>query len=161
MAVGPGRPSPDGGIVYSTFGDGNLWRMGSDGSNPKQLTSNTGGTNLFPRVSSDGRYIVFRSDRTGSPQIWRMDIDGNNPKQLTESPLAEEFSDYSLDAKWVFYGKWGPERGVWKVPIEGGNSVRINNEEVQDPAVSPDGHDCLRLRGPLGKSQTRSSHHGA
>jgi hypothetical protein len=36
-----------------------------------------------------------------------MDIDGNNPKQLTDSPLAEEFSDYSLDAKWVFYGKWG------------------------------------------------------
>ena len=32
--------SPDGRIVYCGGVDGNIWVMGSDGSNPKQLTSN-------------------------------------------------------------------------------------------------------------------------
>jgi WD40-like Beta Propeller Repeat len=51
--------SPDGRIVYSSGVDGNIWVMGSDGSNPKQLTSNAEGDFLFlPRVSPDGHYIV-------------------------------------------------------------------------------------------------------
>jgi Tol biopolymer transport system component len=129
--------SPDGRIAYSNYADGNIWVMGSDASNRKQLTSNGG--NFFPRVSLDGRYIVFLSDRSGSPQIWRMDSDGNNAKQLTDSPLQELTSDYSLDDKWVVYSKLGPEKGVWKVPIEGGNPVRLNDADARNPAISPDG----------------------
>src|SRR5260370_30070374 len=34
--------SPDGRIVYSSGADGNIWLMGSYGSNPKQFTSNAG-----------------------------------------------------------------------------------------------------------------------
>jgi len=135
--------SPDGRIVYFSYSDGNIWLMGSDGSNPKQLTSNAGGGNFYPQVSPDGRYIVFDSDRTGTRQIWRMDSDGNNPKQLTDSPL-QGFgrTDCSPDDKWVVYGKWGAEKGVWKVPMEGGNPVRLNDAEVDpniSPTISPDG----------------------
>ena len=72
--------SPDGRIVYSSEADGNIWVVGSDGSNPKQLTSNAGG-NFFPRASPDGHYIVFPSLHAGLVQLWRMDSDGNNPKQ--------------------------------------------------------------------------------
>jgi Tol biopolymer transport system component len=131
--------SPDGRIVYFSIADGNIWLMESDGSNRKQLTSNTGGSNFEPRVSPDGHYIVFFSDRTGSHQIWRMDSDGNNPKQLTDSPFQEGSPDCSPDGKWVVYSKGGPEKGIWKVPMEGGNSVRLNDAEADDPAISPDG----------------------
>jgi Tol biopolymer transport system component len=135
--------SPDGRIVHFRQSDGNIWLMGSDGSNPKQLTSNAGGGNFNPQVSPDGRYIVFDSDRTGSLQIWRMDSDGNNPKQLTDSPF-QSFGrpDCSPDDKWVVYGKWGSEKGVWKVPMEGGNPVRLNDAEFDEnisPTISPDG----------------------
>jgi Tol biopolymer transport system component len=136
--------SPEGRIVYFNHPrgreDANIWLMGSDGSNPKQLTSNTGGGSFSPRVSQDGHYIVFVSDRTGSHQIWRMDSDGNNPKQLTDSPLQDYgVPDCSPDGKWVVYSKWGSEEGVWKVPMEGGNPVRLNNAEAHDPTISPDG----------------------
>jgi eukaryotic-like serine/threonine-protein kinase len=124
--------SPDGRIVYSSD-DGNIWLMGSDGSNPKQLTSNAGG-NLFARVSPDGHYIVFNSD-----QIWRMDSDGNNPKHLTDSPLVGFAPDCSPDGKWVVYSNVGPEKGVWKVPMEGGNPVRLSDAEAQYLTISPDG----------------------
>ena len=132
--------SPDGRIVYSSGVDGNIWVMGSDGSNPKQLTSNAEGDFLFlPRVSPDGHYIVFPSLHSGLVQLWRMDSDGNNPKQLTDS-FAGVRSDCSPDGKWVVLGsKFDPEKGVWKVPMEGGNSVRLSDAEAFYLIISPDG----------------------
>jgi eukaryotic-like serine/threonine-protein kinase len=134
--------SPDGRIVYASEADGNIWVMGADGSNPKQLTSNAGVLNGLPRVSPDGHYIVFLSLRAGSWQIWRMDSDGNNPKQLTDSVGGVGFSDVSPDGKWVVWGDksiFGGEKGVWKVPMEGGNPVRLSDVEADHPIISPDG----------------------
>ena len=37
-----------------------------------------------PSWSSDGRLIVFDSNRSGSQQIWMMDRDGDTVTQLTE-----------------------------------------------------------------------------
>jgi Tol biopolymer transport system component len=68
-----------------------------------------------------------------------MDSDGNNPKQLTDS-FAGAGSDCSPDGKWVVWGsKFDPEKGVWKVPMEGGNSVRLSDAEAEPPIISPDG----------------------
>ena len=135
--------SPDGRVVclkYARNG-ANIWLMNADGRNARQLTADTGSMKLSLRVSPDGRYIVFLSDRTGSDHVWRTDIDGANPKQLTNSPLDSWDSrpDVSPDGKWVVYGKWGPEQGIWKVPIEGGDPVRLNDANASHPAISPDG----------------------
>jgi Tol biopolymer transport system component len=138
--------TPNGKIVYDRLGalaQTNIWIMDSDGSNTRQLTASTGRINQAPRVSGDGRYIVFVSDRSGNPHLWRMDIDGNDPIQLTNSP--EEFlvfgsPECTPDGKWVFYSKGRPDAGIWKVSIEGGNPVRISNGQSNShPAVSPDG----------------------
>ena len=68
-----------------------------------------------------------------------MDSDGNNPKQLTDSPFQDSGSDCSPDGKWVVYSKGGAEKGVWKVPMEGGDPVRLNDAEAHNPTISPDG----------------------
>src|SRR5271166_5125733 len=47
-----------------------------------QLTHD-GGRNDFPSWSTDGRHIVFQSNRTGKTQIWTILADGSGPKQLT------------------------------------------------------------------------------
>jgi Tol biopolymer transport system component len=132
--------SPDGKIVHWSYNDGNIWLIGSDGSNPRQLTSNAGfNDNFNPRVSPDGRYIVFCSDRTGNWQIWRMDVDGDNPKQLTFNTFEGSIGDFSPDGRWVVYSNHGAEKGIWKISIEGGNPIRLKGVEAADPAVSPDG----------------------
>jgi serine/threonine protein kinase/Tol biopolymer transport system component len=131
--------SPDGRIVDFSWADGNIWLMESDGSNRKPLTSNAGGGNFYPLFSPDGRYIVFASDRSGSFQIWTMDSDGNNAKQLTNSPFQTNVADCSPDGKWVVYSKVGAEKGIWKVPVEGGNPVRLSDAEENSPTISPDG----------------------
>jgi Tol biopolymer transport system component len=137
--------SPDGRIVYSETGgrgETNIWAMQPDGSNARQLTANLGLANRAPRVSEDGRYIVFISESV-SPHLWRMDIDGNNATQLTNSPrdlLQVGSPALTPDGKWVLYGKWAPEWGIWKSPIEGGDPIQLNSTPYAAcPAVSPDG----------------------
>ena len=68
-----------------------------------------------------------------------MGIDGSNPKQLTDSANDGLLSDFSGDGEWVIYSKNGLEKGVWKVPIEGGNLVRLTEALANSPIVSPDG----------------------
>ncbi len=136
--------SADGKIVYLTEETPrkNIWVMNSDGSTPKRLTdSSQQVANTTPRVSADGRYIVYGSDRTGSFQIWRMDIDGNNPKQLTNEPNQSLPSvEIAPDSKWVIYRKSGEQKGIWKVPIEGGESEQLTDRSVNSGfTVSPDG----------------------
>lgn len=59
--------TPDNRIVYSSRAGGNwdLWTMNADGSGQKQLTFDSH-NDLYPSVSSDGRYIFFASDRTAA-----------------------------------------------------------------------------------------------
>jgi Tol biopolymer transport system component len=135
--------SPDGRIVYvaDEITRKHVWVMEPDGSNPRPLTV---GKEVVtsPRVSLDGRYIVFDSNRTGSWHVWRVDIDGNNPKQLTSSPNdVYTYVDISPDGKWVVYCKDLEEPGIWKVPIDSGDPVRLSNQQTTlcSPTVSPDG----------------------
>ncbi|GGK22275.1 hypothetical protein GCM10007962_15530 [Yeosuana aromativorans] len=56
--------SPDGKFIYfnsNRTGNMQLWRMKSDGSNPKQLTFDTNYKDWFPHISPDGKWIVFIS----------------------------------------------------------------------------------------------------
>jgi serine/threonine protein kinase/Tol biopolymer transport system component len=129
--------APDGRIVYeSDFdGDRDVWMMNQDGTGRKNLTS-APGRDGSPRVTPDGRYILFTSVRSGAPEIWRMEIDGSNPVQLTRSGNAQ-MSDISPDGKWAFYGT---SRGFEKVPIAGGEPVAFTSKHsMLYPSVSPDG----------------------
>ena len=81
--------SPDGmHIVFES--DANIWVMDVDGSNLKQLTTNSG---LSPSWSPDGTkiaYIGFTNpgeyDPSGNGTVWIMNADGSDKKQLTFGP---------------------------------------------------------------------------
>jgi Tol biopolymer transport system component len=137
--------SHDGKVMYDERGgrgEKSVWAMDADGGDSRQLTVNVRRENRCPRVTPDGRHIVFISEDS-SPHLWRMDIDGNNPVQLTNSAhdlLQVGDPEFTVDGKWVVYGKWGPEWGIWKVPIEGGQPVQVNHTPYAAfPAASPDG----------------------
>ncbi len=135
--------TPDGKIIFAAndAGNINLWQMDPDGSNPRQLTTDPS-MDYQPRVSRDGRYIVFARALVRGGQasgIWRIDRDGSNPKQLTSHP-SEETPDVSPDGRWVVYqsarsGKYA----LWKVPLQGGEPIQVTQQYALDPAVSPDG----------------------
>ncbi|MEK6320486.1 MAG: protein kinase [Acidobacteriota bacterium] len=149
ITSGSGRYSqisltPDGRLLYisDASGTADIWVMDADGKNQRQLTSDDG-VNVFPAVSLDGRYVVFDSNRGANPatfNIWRMGLDGSNPRQLTQGE-GEYFPTCSPDGKWVVYTpvSSGGKLSLWKIPIDGGDPVQINERVSVKPAISPDG----------------------
>lgn len=133
--------TPDGKIVYSQIQNGNadIWIMSVDGTDKKQLTSEQS-AEINPAVSSDGKFIVFISNRLETSDVWRTDINGTNQKQLSEGKNAYS-PNISPDGKWVFYT--APDETatsvLWKVPIDGGDTVKVTEKFADTPKVSPDG----------------------
>ena len=75
--------SPDGSwMVFDLVG--HIYRAPtSGGGEAVSLTQDAGiSMNYMPRISPDGRTIVFVSDRKGQANLWIMDADGANPKAV-------------------------------------------------------------------------------
>jgi Tol biopolymer transport system component/DNA-binding winged helix-turn-helix (wHTH) protein len=131
--------TPHGRIVYAARLHGNLdvYSMDQDGSNKEQLTADASDNN-WPSVSPDGRYIVFMSNRTGTNAIWRMNLDGSDARPLTSEGDAR-WPRCSPDSQWVVYASLSNPAGLYKIPIEGGNPVRLTDVRPTQPAISPNG----------------------
>ncbi|MSR64499.1 MAG: DUF5050 domain-containing protein [Verrucomicrobiae bacterium] len=83
-------PQTPGTIVFLTARDGNyeIYSMNPDGSNATNLTQNSA-YDALPRVSYDGKKVVFLSDRghAGNMDIWTMNNDGSNLFNVTKTNL--------------------------------------------------------------------------
>lgn len=143
--------APNDKIIFTSPRSGNidLWQMNRDGSNQQQLTANQGSLNIAPRVTSDGRYIVFVSSRGGdAAHIWRMDADGQNPFQLTNDYDGQYFYDISTDGKRIFYATLNEQKQMTtrQVSINGGepSGIADNYPSSGSIAASPDGKLLMR-----------------
>lgn len=135
---------PGGKIAYTSRESGltDIWSMGQDGKDQKQLTAHAA-TNLDPWATPDGRYITFSSTRKTASRslrsIWRMDTDGGNLKQLTGGQ-GDRFPKSSPDGRWVvFHSERSGSLRAWKVSIDGGEPVPLTDKLTSNPIVSPDG----------------------
>jgi Tol biopolymer transport system component len=144
----------DGSIVYASneTGNQNIWSMNADGSNARQLTFDEH-ANAEPVASADGRHIVFVSYRTGSAHIWRMNPDGTGQRQLTFGQY-EDWPQVSSDSRWIVYHSEESSRdSIWKIPIEGGDAVKLTDRPAKHPIISPDG----KLLSYLSRDEQASS----
>ena len=132
--------TPDGKIIY-TSEDGseqNLWLADLNGGPPRQLTTHVG-YNEQPRVTPDGRYIVFVSNRSGRPHLWRMEIDGQHPLELTHA-RADEQPSITPDGRWiVFNSNVAGKARLSRFSIDGGEPVKLLEGTAGEPVISPDG----------------------
>jgi len=130
--------TPDGDFVYCSKAGGkfDIWKMNSDGTNQRQVSSGEG-AKFWPQVTPDGRYIVFLFNRAGNDNIWRMDMDGGNLKQLTNG--ANEFQpNITPDGKSIVYSKVENNiETLWRVSIDGGSPVQLTTTQSFGCAVSP------------------------
>jgi len=135
---------PGGKIIYTSRESGltDIWSMGQDGKDQKQLTAHAA-TNMDPWATPDGRYIIFSSTRKSASRnlrsIWRIDTDGGNLKQVSGGQ-GGRFPQSSPDGRWVVFrsARDGPST-VWKVSIDGGEPVPLTDKWTSNPTVSPDG----------------------
>jgi eukaryotic-like serine/threonine-protein kinase len=131
---------PDGRIAFASNESGSMdiWLMDADGTNRKQLTSNSG-QNVNPAVSPDGSYIAYTSFRDGARTIWRVNVDGSNPQRLTNG-TSDIQPSISPDGKWMVYANLTDGKPcVWRSDSDGKNPVRLTTKAASNPSISPDG----------------------
>ncbi|NNE67283.1 MAG: hypothetical protein HKN33_12020 [Pyrinomonadaceae bacterium] len=141
-------------IVYSKTQNGNadIWMMHSDGTSDVQLTSEPA-ADFNPVISSDGRYIYFKSNRKGTTSIWRMRMDGTEQTEVegVHYPSTPSFAAGSH----AMYFSGVPEKVRFPVIMkkESGadKAVQVTDFRSFSPKVSPDGRFllCFAIEGGL------------
>jgi serine/threonine protein kinase/Tol biopolymer transport system component len=108
VAPTPGTPtfSPDGSLIayVRTEGGplGDIWIIPSENGQPRQLTfdfMNTG----KPVWRSDGKHIIFSSDRGGSQTLWEIPVNGGEPQPVLVSAGEDGNPQISRDGGKLIY----------------------------------------------------------
>ena len=80
----------------------------------------------FPRLSPDGRWVAFTSDRFGNNDVFVMPATGGEPKQLTFSTVADTVLNWTPDGQGILIATSravSPWRSpLYVVPISGGTA---------------------------------------
>jgi len=142
-AADKGTPGYD--LVYERVVGGNqdLYLIPAGGGVERRLTDDPALDGL-PRWTSDGKRVLFTSERTGKPQIWELTLEGGGPRRVRENDFVEYQVDESADGKhlaflsnaagaehlWV----WTYASGAPRALVEHGKSSILGN-----PDWSPDG----------------------
>lgn len=75
-------------------------------------------------TSRDGRWVYFRTLRSGSWQIWRMDLEHpGHTEQVTESGAYHAVE--SKDGKWLYFTRRDEGEGVWRQPLPHGTAEKV------------------------------------
>ncbi|KAK9270098.1 hypothetical protein L1049_025672 [Liquidambar formosana] len=116
----------------------------------------TGGeNNAFPSPSPDGKWVVFRSGRSGHKNLYIMDaVDGERGglHRLTEGPWSDTMASWSPDGDWIAFASdrenpgggsfelymVHPNRTGLKKVVQSGLGGRTNH-----PSFSPDGKNIV------------------
>lgn len=139
--------TPSGDIIYTAriMGDGDLWLYRPSDDSRWQLTKNAGGTHQNAIVSSDGKFVFFNSNRSGTNHIWRMEANGANQTQITFGEKeVETHPQLSPDGTWLYYILKGATAStVWRKSLTDGKSEALTEGGKLAPdsflSLSPDG----------------------
>jgi serine/threonine-protein kinase len=139
-------------LAYSAYtARANVWAIPISTAGPLsvdravQITSGNQTTEIM-RVSHDGRWLYFDSDRSGNSDLYRMPLAGGEPEQLTNDPADDFAPEASPDGRWVaFHSLRGGTRDVYVMPAEGGPAQRVTDDSGQErtPHWSPDGNSLV------------------
>jgi Tol biopolymer transport system component/DNA-binding winged helix-turn-helix (wHTH) protein len=117
--------SPDGReIVFDSrpAGHSQVFVINAEGGQPRQVTIGDAESGVAD-WSADGKWVYFGSSRTGSWEIWKIPSRGGAAIQVTRhGGFAPEAS---RDGKYIYYARGRDLPGLWRVPVDGGEEVKI------------------------------------
>lgn len=98
-----------------------IFTANADGSGLKKITDNQK-YDAEPIVSSDGKQIVFGSQREGNFDVYVMNADGSNLRRLTDRTGYNGGPWFSPDGRKIVWRAWYPEteaeKAQWKDSME-------------------------------------------
>lgn len=123
----------------------NIWVMGIDGSDPRNLTDSDW-EDVSPGWSPDGAWIAFYrwsvapAEEGGPAGLWVMRADGGEARLLAglgDFLAGLDAPVYSPDGLWIAYqGGIAGDSDVYVIPAEGGEPVNVSNMAGHDYAIS-------------------------
>ena len=134
------RFGPDSILFLSSKGGANgLWRF-KDGVATELWRGSEGMVAAAPAISPDGNRISFVVRHEGRGHLYVMAADGTGSRRIAESLDARDAPSWSPDGKWIaVIASEGNEQPLFKVPVDGGEPVRLVGGFNSDPVWSPDG----------------------
>ena len=131
-------------FVSTRDGNGEIYVMNADGSNPRRLT-NHGLWDGFPDWSPDGSQIAYYSYNNDRDWVIKvMNLDGSDPRQLTDSGACDGAPHWSPTGTQITYDSGdctGDYREIYVIDVGGGIPRNLSNNPADDmlAAWSPDG----------------------
>src|SRR5581483_3282273 len=110
---------------------------------PINLTSHVA-SDRFPKVSPDGKKIVFTSNRDGLPEIYVLNLDGGGVRRLTFNSTEELAPSWSPDGARILYDVMtgsGAASDIWVMSADGSNQHKLTGGVGYNSRAvfSPDG----------------------
>jgi dipeptidyl aminopeptidase/acylaminoacyl peptidase len=155
--------TPDGtSILYvrldDRWVDHEIVKIDRDGGNPTVIGTDEnffdyhyGRTFGYPMPSPDGRWVFFRSHRSGWINYWAVPLAGGEARQLAPEEADQESAAWSPDGRWLAYtSNRNGTVSIKVVPTEGGEPRTLVDPEVgvcQFPRWSPAGRTISYLFG--------------
>jgi TolB protein len=118
-----------------------LFTADADGKNERALPHRE--SEYSPSLTSDGRWIVFTSERAGQADLYRMHPDGSGIEQLTDDPAFDDQGSLSPDGRSLAFISTRGEgfANLWLLDMASRKSRNLSNSRSGNfrPSWSPDG----------------------
>jgi serine/threonine protein kinase/Tol biopolymer transport system component len=126
-------------FLSSKGGANGLWKL-EGGAALELWRGHEGGVVAPPAVSPDGRLICFSYRKQGTAGLYVMNADGTNVRTLVGSFDVRGAASWSPDGDWVAVAaNQGDGTRLFKIPLDGGQPVRLLDTLSFNPIWSPDG----------------------
>jgi Tol biopolymer transport system component len=145
---------PDGqSLVFELLGD--FYTLPVTGGKAKRITEGLG-YDSQPKVSPDGKWIAYISDRDGADNLWIAKIDGSEPRKLSsETQIPVLSPSWTPDSKYILVSRRAATAEFRMYHIDGGSGVALaaNTPTGQRPdgmgaTLSPNGKYLYFARRP-------------
>ncbi len=110
-------------IVFELLGD--LYTLSIAGGDAKRITDGMA-YDSQPRISPDGKWIAFISDRDGNDNLWIVKADGTEPKQITkDNRIGFRSPTWTPDSQYVVATKLQQGANFWMYNVRGGSGINL------------------------------------
>jgi tricorn protease len=124
--------------AFSARGD--IWIIDAAGQ-ARDLTSTSGADEDHPAFSPDGRWVAYTTDGSGEQELAVRPATGGDERRLTHFARGYLYTPvWSPDGRRLAVGD--ANHRLWLVSVDGGDARLVAadpNQEIRDPAFSPDG----------------------